>query len=62
METGQPITGIDITDNDERLRKINFEISNLYNSYYEFDSHNQVCWFNEEQEKKDKERMLLLFK
>lgn len=62
VETGQPITGIDIIDNDEKLRKINFEISNLYSSYYEFDSHNQACWFNKEQEKKDKEKMLSLLK
>ena len=26
VETGQPMTGIDIIDNDEELRKINFEI------------------------------------
>ena len=62
VETGQPMTGIDIIDNDEELRKINFEISTLYSSYYEFDSHNQACWFNEEQEKKDKEKMLSLLK
>ena len=29
VETRQPITGIDIIDNDEELRKINFEISTL---------------------------------
>lgn len=62
VETGQPITGIDIIDNDEELRKINFEISTLYSSYYEFDSHDQACWFNEEQEKKDKEKMISLLK
>lgn len=62
VETGQPITGIDIIDKDEKLRKINFEISTLYSSYYEFDSHNQAYWFNEEQEKMDKEKMLSLLK
>ena len=62
VETGQPMTGIDIIDNDEKLRKINFEISTLYSSYYEFDSHDQACWFNEEQEKKDKIKMLSLLK
>lgn len=61
-ETGQPMTGIDVIDNDEELQKINFEISTLYSSYYEFDSHEQACWFNEEQEKKDKIKMLLLLK
>ena len=62
VETGQPMTGIDIIDNDEKLRKINYEISTLYSSYYEFDSHDQACWFNEEQEKKDKEKMISLLK
>lgn len=62
VETGQPMTGIDIIDNDEKLRKINYEISTLYSSYYEFDSHEQACWFNKEQEKKDKSKMLSLLK
>ena len=62
VETGQPMTGIDIIDNDEKLQKINYEISTLYSSYYEFDSHDQACWFNEEQEKKDKEKMISLLK
>lgn len=60
--TGEPITGIDIIDNDEELKKINHEISLLYNSYYELESHNLPCWFNKEQEKKDKEKMLSLLK
>lgn len=58
VETGRPRTGIAIVDNDEDLRKVNFEISNLYSSYYKFDSHDQPCWFNEEQEKADKQKML----
>ena len=62
VETGQPMTGIDVIDNDEQLRKINYEISTLYNSYYELDSHEQGCWFNEEQEKKDKSKMLSFLK
>lgn len=62
LNTGQPLTGNDVVDNDEELRLINFEISNLYSSYYEFDSHDLPCWFNEEQEKKDKEKMLSLLK
>ena len=32
----------------------------LFDSYYEFDSHDQPCWFNEEKEKADKSRMLEL--
>lgn len=52
LNTGYPITGIDIVDNDDILAKINYEISNLYNSYYEFNSHNQPCWFNEKKRKR----------
>ena len=62
VKTGQPMTGVDIIDNDEILRQINLEISTLYSSYYEFDSHDQACWFNKEQEKKDKYKMLSLLK
>ncbi len=39
---------------------LNREIGELYDSYYEFDSHDQACWFNEEQEKTDKSLMLEL--
>ncbi|HBM71006.1 MAG TPA: RNA helicase [Firmicutes bacterium] len=60
--SGQPLTGIDIIDNDEKLRKINLKISNLYNSYYEFDSHDQPIWFNNEKEKKTKNKMCSLLK
>ena len=60
VETGQPITGVDVVDNDEIIRQLNYEIACLYNSYYEFDSHDLPCWFNEEQEKNDKQKMLFL--
>jgi hypothetical protein len=57
---GEVRTGIPVVDGDELLWAINDEISEIYCSYYEFDSHGQACWFNEEQEKKDKARMLEL--
>lgn len=57
-ETGRPQTGIEVVDNDEQLRAINYDIQDLFDSYYEFDSHGQACWFNEEQERADKELML----
>ena len=60
VETGQPMTGISIIDNDEKLRKINLEISELFSDYYEFNSHGQGCWFNYEKEKEDKDKMLSL--
>ncbi len=58
VETGRPKTGIPSVDNDEQLRKLNKKISELYSSYYEFDSHGQACWFDEKQEKADKGKML----
>lgn len=58
IETGEPITGIESIDNDALIIKLNYEMANLYSSYYEFDSHGQACWFNEEQQKTDKDRML----
>ena len=60
IETGEPITGIDIIDNDKIVIKLNFEMAEMYSSYYEFDSHGVACWFNKEQQIKDKPKMLEL--
>ncbi len=57
---GESCTGIPVVDNDEELQALNEQICELYSSYYEFDSHDMPCWFNEEQEKADKSRMLEL--
>lgn len=59
-ETGKPKTGIPRIDEDETTRRLNLQIQELYCSYYEFDSHEEACWFNEEKEKADKEKMLSL--
>ena len=45
---------------DSELQSIAKKIEELFNRYYEFESHNQPCWFNEEKEKKDKQQMLAL--
>lgn len=58
VETGEPTTGIDVIDSDSIVKELNFKCAELYNSYYEFDSHDQACWFNHEKEKADKEIML----
>lgn len=58
--TGRPQTGIEAVDSDGGLRDISYEIQDLYFPYYEFDSHGQVCWFNEAQERADKGKMLEL--
>ena len=47
-------------DNDAALRALDDRICEPYSSCYEFDSHDQACWFNEEQEKDDKPLMLEL--
>ena len=31
VDTGKPLTGIDIIDNDEEIRKINKKIADLFN-------------------------------
>lgn len=55
-------TGVDIVDNDEELWKINEEIQDMFFSYYYFDYKGQACYFNFEQERADKDKMLSLLK
>ena len=57
---GETRTGIPVIDNDAALRALDDRICEPYSSCYEFDSHDQACWFNEEQEKDDKPLMLEL--
>lgn len=56
--TGKPKTGIPLIDEDSKLKEISYDIQDLFFGYYEFDSHDVACWFNEEQEKADKQKML----
>ena len=49
-----------LVENDPVVPEINEEIAEMYDSYLEFDSHDQGCWFNEEQRKADREKMLSL--
>ncbi len=53
-------TGVDIVDNDEKLKEIGKEISNMFNSYYMFDVDDKPVVFNEVQERKDRDKMLSL--
>ena len=53
-------TNYDLIDEDVELTRLNEETRKLFDSYYEFDSHNQSCRFNEELERKTKDRMLEL--
>lgn len=60
FETGEPLTGNDTVDSDERVRKLNKQIGDLYSSYYTMNSHNQACWFDKARERHDKDLMLRL--
>lgn len=62
VETGKPLTGIGLIDNDPVLKELNRQAGQMFSSYYEFDSHDQPCWFNYEQEKKDRDIMLELIR
>ena len=52
------VTGIDVVDDDEYIQKLNNEISNLYSSYYKINYNDEPVYFDKEQEKKDKYKML----
>jgi len=56
------VTGVSVIDNDEILEDLNSKISDLYSECYEFDSHDQPCYFNEDTLKKNKEELLILLK
>lgn len=46
VETGEPLTGIDIIDDDKILSILNLRCSELYSECYEFDIDNQPCKFS----------------
>ena len=52
------VTGIDVVDDDEYIQKLNNEISDLYSSYYKINYNDEPVYFDKEQEKKDKYKML----
>lgn len=58
IDTGEPLTGIEVIDNDLEIREPNRRAGQMFSSYYEFDTHDMPCWFNHEKEKADKEIML----
>ena len=60
IEKHRTITKILVIDEDKVLQDIGNEMQTLYSSYYEFDSHNEACWFNKEEQIKDKPKMLEL--
>lgn len=58
MKKKELITGIDVVDNDEYIQKLNNEIQDLYSSYYKINYNNKPVYFDKNQEKKDKYKML----
>lgn len=60
IQTGEPMTGLAVIDRDEIIRELNFEMADMYLSYYEFDCNAQVFRFNKQKQKKDKKKMLML--
>lgn len=60
FDDGTLFTDIDVINNDKIVKDLNSKIGKKYSSYYEFDSHDQPCYFNKEQEIKDKDLMLVL--
>lgn len=58
QETGEPITGIEIIDYNKDIASINKKISDLYSSYYRFDSEDSNCSFDKNKFFRDKELLL----
>ncbi len=60
FETGEPLTGIPVVDNDKVLPGLNKQCCELYSSCYEFDSQDKACFFNKEKELKIKDKLISL--
>ena len=58
IDTGEPLTGIEVIDNDLEIREPTRRAGQMFSSYYEFDTHDVPCWFNHEKEKAEQEIML----
>lgn len=54
------ITGIDVIDNDEIVRKLDLSISTIFSSCYEFDKEDITCFLDEEKVKKEKQNLMQL--
>ncbi|MDD6919330.1 MAG: RNA helicase [Peptoniphilaceae bacterium] len=52
------VTGIDVVDEDKYIQNLNDEISDLYSSYYKINYNDALVYFEKDQEKKDKYKML----
>lgn len=57
---GIPVWKAPMIEQDHVLTELNEKAKRLYDSYYEFNSHDQPCWFNSEKEKSEQDIMLNL--
>lgn len=57
-EDGIATDDLQIIEADKILQNYCKQVSDMFADYYEFNSHNQPCWFNNEKEKVEKEVML----
>ena len=51
-----------LVNDDPVLSELNKQAMELFSGYYEFDTQGKSCWFNQAQEKADKEVMLSIIK
>ncbi len=58
QETGEPITGIDIIDTNKDIAVLNKKISDMYSSYYKFNSEDSACTFDNAKFMADKDVLL----
>lgn len=62
VETGEPLTGIDVIDNDLEVKKLNYQIYGLYDSFFEYDSSGIPIGKKEDRIRKEKKCILDLVK
>ncbi len=55
---GIPVWKCSLIEDDAILTQLNEKAMQMFSSYYEFDSHDSPCWFNQEKEKAEKNIML----
>lgn len=56
--TFEKSSGVKKIDDDEIVNKISRQMSDMYDNYFEFNTHNVSCWFNSNKFKEEKNIML----
>lgn len=57
-EDGEIIDEPSIIADDKVLQSLCDRVENMFSEYYEFDTHDEPCWFNHDKEKSDRDIML----